>query len=35
MEKLHIYMLYILFVCLFGFNVAFKHLWSYRDGACL
>ena len=24
-----------LFVCLFGFNVAFKHLRSYRDGACL
>ena len=25
----------ILFVCLFGFNVAFKHLRSYREGACL
>ena len=25
----------ILFICLFGFNVAFKHLRSYRDGACL
>ena len=23
------------FVCLFGFNVAFKHLRSYRDGAFL
>ena len=23
------------FVCLFGFNIAFKHLRSYRDGACL
>ena len=23
------------FVCLFGFNVAFKHLRSYQDGACL
>ena len=21
-------------VCLLGFNVAFKHLRSYRDGAC-
>ena len=21
--------------CLFGFNVAFKHLRSYHDGACL
>ena len=25
----------IWFDCLFGFNVAFKHLKSYRDGACL
>ena len=24
-----------LFVCLLGFNVAFKHLRSYLDGACL
>ena len=24
-----------LFVCLFGFNVALKHLRSYHDGACL
>ena len=24
-----------MFVCLFGFNVAFKHLRSYHDGACL
>ena len=24
-----------LFVCLFELNVAFKHLWSYRDGAFL
>ena len=24
-----------LFVCLFGFNVDFKHLRSYQDGACL
>ena len=24
-----------LFVCLFGFNVAFRHLRSDRDGACL
>ena len=23
------------FVCLFGFNVALKHLRSYHDGACL
>ena len=22
-------------ICLFWFNVAFKHLRSYRDGACL
>ena len=25
----------ILFVCLFGFNVAFKHLRSYHNSACL
>ena len=25
----------VLFVCLFGFNVALKHLRSYHDGACL
>ena len=24
-----------MFVCLFGFNVALKHLRSYHDGACL
>ena len=24
-----------LFVCLFGVNVAFKHLRSYHDGTCL
>ena len=23
------------FLCLFGFNVAFKHLRSYLEGACL
>ena len=26
---------FALFVCLFGFNVALKHLRSYHDGACL
>ena len=26
---------FCLFVCLFGFNVALKHLRSYHDGVCL
>ena len=25
----------LLVVCLFGFDIAFKHLRSYHDGACL
>ena len=41
-SPMHIRMLYSVpyirvnvFVCLFGFNVALKHLRSYHDGACL
>ena len=30
-KKFHVRM----FVCLFGFNVALKHLRSYHDDACL
>ena len=41
--KLHCHLIFTLqstvqtclFVCLFGFNVALKHLRSYHDGACL
>ena len=32
---IHIKLIKLILFCLFGFNVALKHLRSYHDGACL